>query len=155
MFDRRPTNNIHSFLSDLGLQQHRLDGDDYLAVIDEFMEAVFTRWPNVIVQVLKLRFKIKIVACICILFIRSIFFYFKALNFFMLTQFEDFQSKWAFKLLQRYRTTYRMFNDDVQVKSLLYAIIACQLFFFQGPIRALGNYCYFLIVLGNFKYGCF
>ncbi|PNY15437.1 NADP-dependent malic enzyme [Trifolium pratense] len=34
----------------LGLQQHRLDGDDYLAVIDEFMEAVFTRWPNVIVQ---------------------------------------------------------------------------------------------------------
>ncbi|KAJ1399419.1 hypothetical protein SESBI_30353 [Sesbania bispinosa] len=62
----------------LGLQQHRLDGDNYLAVVDEFMEAVFTRWPNVIVQ------------------------------------FEDFQSKWAFKLLQRYRTTYRMFNDDVQ-----------------------------------------
>ncbi|XP_010551124.1 PREDICTED: NAD-dependent malic enzyme 1, mitochondrial [Tarenaya hassleriana] len=62
----------------LGLQQHRLDGDDYLSVIDEFMEAVFTRWPNVIVQ------------------------------------FEDFQSKWAFKLLQRYRSTYRMFNDDVQ-----------------------------------------
>ncbi|KAL0547975.1 hypothetical protein IC582_012414 [Cucumis melo] len=62
----------------LGLQQHRLDGDEYLAIIDEFMEAVFTRWPHVIVQ------------------------------------FEDFQSKWAFKLLQRYRNTYRMFNDDVQ-----------------------------------------
>ncbi|KAK7273385.1 hypothetical protein RIF29_14434 [Crotalaria pallida] len=62
----------------LGLQQHRLDGDDYLSVVDEFMEAVFIRWPNVIVQ------------------------------------FEDFQSKWAFKLLQRYRNTYRMFNDDVQ-----------------------------------------
>ncbi|KAH0457030.1 hypothetical protein IEQ34_014937 [Dendrobium chrysotoxum] len=62
----------------LGLQQHRLDGEDYLAVIDEFMEAVFTRWPHVIVQ------------------------------------FEDFQSKWALKLLQRYRNTYRMFNDDVQ-----------------------------------------
>ncbi|KAB2603775.1 NAD-dependent malic enzyme 62 kDa [Pyrus ussuriensis x Pyrus communis] len=62
----------------LGLQRHRLDGDEYLAVVDEFMEAVFTRWPNVIVQ------------------------------------FEDFQSKWAFKLLQRYRSTYRMFNDDVQ-----------------------------------------
>ncbi|KAK8944204.1 hypothetical protein KSP39_PZI008097 [Platanthera zijinensis] len=62
----------------LGLQQHRLDGEDYLAVVDEFMEAVFTRWPHVIVQ------------------------------------FEDFQSKWAFKLLQRYRNTYRMFNDDVQ-----------------------------------------
>ncbi|XP_011017312.1 PREDICTED: NAD-dependent malic enzyme 62 kDa isoform, mitochondrial [Populus euphratica] len=62
----------------LGLQEHRLDGDEYIAVIDEFMEAVFTRWPHVIVQ------------------------------------FEDFQSKWAFKLLQRYRNAYRMFNDDVQ-----------------------------------------
>lgn len=62
----------------LGLQEHRLDGEKYLSVIDEFMEAVFTRWPHVIVQ------------------------------------FEDFQSKWAFKLLQRYRSTYRMFNDDVQ-----------------------------------------
>ncbi|GLT92871.1 hypothetical protein SLE2022_106830 [Rubroshorea leprosula] len=62
----------------LGLQQRRLEGDEYLSVIDEFMEAVFTRWPHVIVQ------------------------------------FEDFQSKWAFKLLQRYRNTYRMFNDDVQ-----------------------------------------
>ncbi|CAH1431318.1 unnamed protein product [Lactuca virosa] len=33
----------------LGLQ-HRLDGEEYIAVIDEFMEAVFTRWPHVIVQ---------------------------------------------------------------------------------------------------------
>ncbi|KAG6524254.1 hypothetical protein ZIOFF_014160 [Zingiber officinale] len=63
----------------LGLQEHHLDGEDYISVIDEFMEAVFTRWPHVIVQ------------------------------------FEDFQSKWAFKLLQRYRNNYRMFNDDVQV----------------------------------------
>ncbi|CAN4081508.1 unnamed protein product [Withania somnifera] len=62
----------------LGLQERRLDGEEYLEVVDEFMEAVFTRWPHVIVQ------------------------------------FEDFQSKWAFKLLQRYRNNYRMFNDDVQ-----------------------------------------
>ncbi|XP_031502240.1 NAD-dependent malic enzyme 62 kDa isoform, mitochondrial [Nymphaea colorata] len=62
----------------LGLQQHRLEGEEYLSVIDEFMDAVFTRWPQVIVQ------------------------------------FEDFQTKWASKLLQRYRNTYRMFNDDVQ-----------------------------------------
>ncbi|XP_051145167.1 NAD-dependent malic enzyme 62 kDa isoform, mitochondrial [Andrographis paniculata] len=62
----------------LGLQEHRLDGDEYVSVIDEFMEAVFTRWPHVIVQ------------------------------------FEDFQSKWALNLLQRYRKEYRMFNDDVQ-----------------------------------------
>ncbi|CAL9125499.1 unnamed protein product [Musa acuminata var. zebrina] len=66
----------------LGLQEHRLDGEKYLSVIDEFMEAVFTRWPHVIVQ------------------------------------FEDFQSKWAFKLLQRYRSTYRMFNDDVQSSAI-------------------------------------
>ncbi|KAM7471990.1 hypothetical protein LguiA_010173 [Lonicera macranthoides] len=62
----------------LGLQEYRLDGQEYIAVMDEFMEAVFTRWPRVIVQ------------------------------------FEDFQSKWASKLLQRYRNAYRMFNDDVQ-----------------------------------------
>lgn len=62
----------------LGLQQPRLEGEEYLSVIDEFMEAVYTRWPNVIVQ------------------------------------FEDFQSKWAFKLLERYRHTCRMFNDDIQ-----------------------------------------
>ena len=36
---------------DLGLQQPRLEGDEYLSVIDEFMEAVYARWPNVIVQV--------------------------------------------------------------------------------------------------------
>ncbi|KAI3978345.1 hypothetical protein MKX01_013143 [Papaver californicum] len=62
----------------LGLQQNRLEGEEYISIIDEFMEAVYTRWPHVIVQ------------------------------------FEDFQTKWAFKLLQRYRNTYRMFNDDVQ-----------------------------------------
>lgn len=39
------------YVLDLGLQQHRLEGDEYISVIDEFMEAVFTRWPHVIVQV--------------------------------------------------------------------------------------------------------
>lgn len=39
------------FLTDLGLQQHRLENEEYIEVIDEFMEAVFTRWPHVIVQV--------------------------------------------------------------------------------------------------------
>eukprot|EP00271_Cylindrocystis_brebissonii_P007423 TRINITY_DN20955_c0_g1_i1.p1 TRINITY_DN20955_c0_g1~~TRINITY_DN20955_c0_g1_i1.p1 ORF type:complete len:709 (-),score=90.97 TRINITY_DN20955_c0_g1_i1:441-2516(-) len=62
----------------MGLRQPRLEGEDYLAVLDEFMDAVFTRWPRLIVQ------------------------------------FEDFQTKWAFRLLQRYRNRYRMFNDDVQ-----------------------------------------
>ncbi|KAH9325439.1 hypothetical protein KI387_005617, partial [Taxus chinensis] len=62
----------------LGLREPRLRGDEYLSVLDEFMEAVFARWPKVIVQ------------------------------------FEDFQSKWAFELLKRYRKRFRMFNDDVQ-----------------------------------------
>ncbi|KAL3687953.1 hypothetical protein R1sor_014262 [Riccia sorocarpa] len=62
----------------MGLRTPRLEGEEYMSVIDEFMEAAFTRYPDVIVQ------------------------------------FEDFQSKWAFKLLQRYRNQYRMFNDDIQ-----------------------------------------
>ncbi|XP_077223580.1 NAD-dependent malic enzyme 59 kDa isoform, mitochondrial-like [Tasmannia lanceolata] len=62
----------------LGLRQPRLEGDEYLSIIDEFMEAVFTRWPKAIVQ------------------------------------FEDFQMKWAFETLQRYRKRFCMFNDDIQ-----------------------------------------
>ncbi|XP_057780622.1 NAD-dependent malic enzyme 59 kDa isoform, mitochondrial [Salvia miltiorrhiza] len=62
----------------LGLRQHRLEGDEYLAIVDEFMEAVHARWPKAIVQ------------------------------------FEDFQFKWAFETLERYRKRFCMFNDDVQ-----------------------------------------
>jgi len=46
------TNN-EKFLKDplyLGLQHHRVDGDRYLAIVDEFMAAVTTRWPGVLVQ---------------------------------------------------------------------------------------------------------
>ncbi|TYH64673.1 hypothetical protein ES332_D06G002300v1 [Gossypium tomentosum] len=32
-----------------------------------------------------------------------------------IVQFEDFQMKWAFKTLKRYRERFCMFNDDVQV----------------------------------------
>ncbi|XP_020580424.1 NAD-dependent malic enzyme 59 kDa isoform, mitochondrial [Phalaenopsis equestris] len=62
----------------LGLRQPRLEGDEYLSIVDEFMEAAYSRWPNVIVQ------------------------------------FEDFQMKWAFETLERYRKRFCMFNDDVQ-----------------------------------------
>ncbi|XP_042049595.1 NAD-dependent malic enzyme 59 kDa isoform, mitochondrial-like [Salvia splendens] len=62
----------------LGLRQHRLEGDEYLAIVDELMEAVHARWPKAIVQ------------------------------------FEDFQMKWAFETLERYRKRFCMFNDDVQ-----------------------------------------
>lgn len=39
-------------LTDLGLRQPRLEEEEYLSIVDEFMEAVFTRWPKAIVQVL-------------------------------------------------------------------------------------------------------
>ena len=42
----------HDFsLIDLGLRQPRLEGEEYISIVDEFMEAVFTRWPKAIVQV--------------------------------------------------------------------------------------------------------
>ncbi|PIA49509.1 hypothetical protein AQUCO_01300361v1 [Aquilegia coerulea] len=62
----------------LGLRQPRLEGEEYLSIVDEFMEAVHTRWPKAIVQ------------------------------------FEDFQMKWAFETLHRYRKRFCMFNDDIQ-----------------------------------------
>ncbi|XAR63114.1 Malate dehydrogenase (decarboxylating) [Bertholletia excelsa] len=62
----------------LGLRQPRLEGEEYLSIVDEFMEAVHARWPKAIVQ------------------------------------FEDFQMKWAFETLQRYRKRFCMFNDDIQ-----------------------------------------
>ncbi|TYJ08771.1 hypothetical protein E1A91_A11G096000v1 [Gossypium mustelinum] len=62
----------------LGLRQPRLEGEEYLSTIDEFIEAVLTRWPKAIVQ------------------------------------FEDFQMKWAFETLKRYRERFCMFNDDIQ-----------------------------------------
>ena len=40
--------------TDLGLRQPRLEGEGYLSIVDEFMEAVHTRWPKAIVQVLAL-----------------------------------------------------------------------------------------------------
>jgi hypothetical protein len=36
---------------DLGLRQPRLEGEEYLSVVDEFMEAVHARWPKAVVQV--------------------------------------------------------------------------------------------------------
>ncbi|XP_048422156.1 NAD-dependent malic enzyme 59 kDa isoform, mitochondrial isoform X1 [Pyrus x bretschneideri] len=62
----------------LGLRQPRLEGEEYISIVDEFMEAVHTRWPKAIVQ------------------------------------FEDFQMKWAFETLQRYRRRFCTFNDDIQ-----------------------------------------
>ena len=39
---------------DLGLRQPRLEGEEYLSVVDELMEAVHARWPKAIVQVCEL-----------------------------------------------------------------------------------------------------
>ncbi|CAA0842609.1 NAD-dependent malic enzyme 2- mitochondrial [Striga hermonthica] len=62
----------------LGVRQPRLEGEEYLSVVDELMEAIHARWPKAIVQ------------------------------------FEDFQMKWAFETLDRYRKKFCMFNDDIQ-----------------------------------------
>ncbi|XP_031745780.1 uncharacterized protein LOC116406222 isoform X2 [Cucumis sativus] len=69
-------------LGDLGVQGigiPRLEGEEYLSIVDDFMEAVHTCWPKAIVQ------------------------------------FEDFQMKWPFETLQRYRKRFCMFNDDIQL----------------------------------------
>ena len=74
------TNN-KSLLEDptyLGIRKPRLTGDEYLSVVDEFIGAVFGRWPGVVVQ------------------------------------FEDFESTKAQMLLDRYRSNFRVFNDDIQ-----------------------------------------
>ncbi|CAL0318348.1 unnamed protein product [Lupinus luteus] len=34
----------------LGLRQRRLEGEEYLEIVDEFMDAVYARWPKAIVQ---------------------------------------------------------------------------------------------------------
>lgn len=62
----------------LGLRQNRLEGDEYLELVDELMAAIKLRWPRALIQ------------------------------------HEDFQSKYAVKLLKRYRSDYLMFNDDIQ-----------------------------------------
>ncbi|XP_076893295.1 NAD-dependent malic enzyme 59 kDa isoform, mitochondrial-like [Bidens hawaiensis] len=62
----------------LGLRERRLEGDEYISIVDELMEALHTRWPKAVIQ------------------------------------FEDFQFKWAFETLQRYRKKFCMFNDDIQ-----------------------------------------
>lgn len=42
--------NLFQF-TDLGLREPRLEGEEYLSIVDEFMEAVHARWPKAIVQV--------------------------------------------------------------------------------------------------------
>ncbi|KAL7233937.1 hypothetical protein ACSBR1_017525 [Camellia fascicularis] len=39
-----------SSFEDMGLRQPRLEGEEYLSIVDEFMEAIHARWPKAIVQ---------------------------------------------------------------------------------------------------------
>ena len=34
----------------VGVPKPRLEGEEYFEMVDEFMQAVFDRWPNVVVQ---------------------------------------------------------------------------------------------------------
>lgn len=45
--------NTEHYLGDplyLGLKQKRVDGEEYYALVQEFIEAVLERWPNVVIQ---------------------------------------------------------------------------------------------------------
>ncbi|XLR51774.1 hypothetical protein HN51_002508, partial [Arachis hypogaea] len=44
------TSNQKLLEDHLGLRQPRLEGEEYLSIVDEFMEAVHARWPKAIVQ---------------------------------------------------------------------------------------------------------
>nr|KAJ0206765.1 hypothetical protein LSAT_V11C500260070 [Lactuca sativa] len=81
----------------IGLRQPRLEGDEYISVVDELMEALHARWPKAIVQ------------------------------------FEDFQFKWAFETLERYRKKICMFNDDIQ------GTVGVALAGLLGTVRAQGR----------------
>ena len=74
------TNNkeILSDPSYIGLQEERLRGDRYDALLDQFMEVTGNMFPHAMIQ------------------------------------FEDFGNANAFRLLERYRNRYCMFNDDIQ-----------------------------------------
>ena len=95
-------------MTDLGLRQPRLEGEEYLSVVDELMEAIFTRWPKAVVQVHFL--KATTIVTFCLRHAILLTGWLVKLN-----QFEDFQMKWAFETLQRYRKKFCMFNDDIQV----------------------------------------
>lgn len=38
-------------LTDLGLRERRLEGEEYISIVDELMEALHARWPKAIIQV--------------------------------------------------------------------------------------------------------
>lgn len=62
----------------IGVRHRRLEGKEYYDMVDEFMSAVYGRFPEVCVQ------------------------------------FEDFETPKAVPLLEKYRNTFRCFNDDIQ-----------------------------------------
>ena len=71
-------NEVLSDPSYIGLQERRLRGDQYDALLDEFMATTAKLFPRAMIQ------------------------------------FEDFGNLNAFRLLDRYRNHYCMFNDDIQ-----------------------------------------
>ena len=81
------------------------------------MEAAFSRWPKAVLQVYyssEHNVSSNMLGNISTSVISM-----GHLNF----QFEDFQMKWAFETLQRYRKRFCMFNDDVQVRDFIQLMI--------------------------------
>lgn len=62
----------------LGTRRPRPSDEDFYEFVDEVMDALRERWPNILIQ------------------------------------FEDFSAAHAFGTLERYRNTFRTFNDDIQ-----------------------------------------
>ena len=80
----------------------RLDGEEYYEFVDEFMAAVKLRWPRALSKLISRK---KLIFQFC---------YFLNMHLFFTVQHEDFQTKHAVNLLKRYRSSYLMFNDDIQ-----------------------------------------
>eukprot|EP01111_Echinosteliopsis_oligospora_P010829 TRINITY_DN3431_c0_g1_i1.p1 TRINITY_DN3431_c0_g1~~TRINITY_DN3431_c0_g1_i1.p1 ORF type:complete len:585 (-),score=176.26 TRINITY_DN3431_c0_g1_i1:9-1763(-) len=89
----------------LGLQQKRITGDEYFALLDEFMHAITSRWPKVLIQ------------------------------------FEDFETQNALPLLQKYRSNYLCFNDDIQGTGAVALAGVMSALRVQGkdPVKEIGN----------------
>ncbi|GKD77631.1 NAD-dependent malic enzyme 59 kDa isoform, mitochondrial, partial [Tanacetum coccineum] len=50
----------------LGLRERRLEGEEYISIVDELMEALHARWPKAIIQV-HIFYKIFLVLyCFCV-----------------------------------------------------------------------------------------
>eukprot|EP00595_Chromulina_sp_UTEXLB2642_P000272 CAMPEP_0196762434 /NCGR_PEP_ID=MMETSP1095-20130614/1945_1 /TAXON_ID=96789 ORGANISM="Chromulina nebulosa, Strain UTEXLB2642" /NCGR_SAMPLE_ID=MMETSP1095 /ASSEMBLY_ACC=CAM_ASM_000446 /LENGTH=439 /DNA_ID=CAMNT_0042113321 /DNA_START=476 /DNA_END=1795 /DNA_ORIENTATION=+ len=95
----------------IGIRKPRLQGKEYYEIIDEFIQAVFARWPSVVVQ------------------------------------FEDFETSKAVPLLEKYRTKYRVFNDDIQGTGCV--TLSCMMSAAKSANKSIGDLTYLCAGAGS------